>query len=94
MPDPNKLLALSEIGYQIYPACGNCVYANFSDPCGRSVNYGTCQLQDYQHLKHTTPRKVSIHRSGSCPRFKMREETYNCLKNSGFDIFINNEPPA
>lgn len=62
--DKNKLKKLHEIGYTILPTCGRCANRNFPDP--RS-DFGTCSLYDYNHLKHSdNPRKLSIHRSGSC----------------------------
>jgi hypothetical protein len=72
--DANKRLKLLEIGYEIKPACGMCVHANFRDE-----DFGTCNKVTYQHFKHVgSPRPLSILRYGSCPQYQpaLSYETY------------------
>lgn len=85
MPDPNKLKRLKEADYSIVPTCGTCKYSKFYN---RSLDWGVCSLIIYQHQKHTKIREVSIHISGTCPKFELRNEVSLDLQQSGFEIFI------
>lgn len=65
--DANKLKVLRELGYRILPTCSNCVHSFF-----RQDEWGTCDANTYQHEKHTGDRRqLSIHESGTCPKFEM-----------------------
>lgn len=65
--DANKLKVLREIGYEIKSTCGICEHIRIAP----QAEFGTCNLQTYQHEKHTgDPRQLSVHRSGCCPRFQ------------------------
>lgn len=86
MPDANKLETLSNLGYRVLPTCGTCKHGRI-----RGGGWGTCDLQDYQHQKHTDTKKVSIFKSGSCPRFEISERDRSDLEASGFDIFLADE---
>lgn len=61
--DENKRAKMDEVGYKIQATCGSCVFANLS-----ADGYGTCEVHEYFHGKHQETRKLSIHRSGVCPR--------------------------
>lgn len=65
MPDANKFAKLREIGYTIRVTCGICQHGCFKG----MAEWGTCDLHQYEHLKHTGPaRGVSVVRYGSCPQ--------------------------
>lgn len=69
--DANKLEELRRIGYTIPRTCGLCVHGTF---VGAS-DFGTCATRQYDHLKHTGPkRQLSIYRGGTCPdKFELDE---------------------
>lgn len=64
--DANKLQVLRDLPYTIKPVCGLCEHGVFPNN-----EWGTCQVQQYDHQKHTGPaRQLSIVKYGSCPKFK------------------------
>lgn len=70
MPDDNKFDKLREVGYRIPGLCGYCRHGEFSGP----TEWGICAEHRYEHKKHDNPpggRGVSIHVTGSCPKFKV-----------------------
>lgn len=68
--DKNKLKVLREIGYKIPQSCSLCQHAEF-----QAGGWGTCKVQQYDHLKHTGPaRQLSIFAGGWCPKFDPDEE--------------------
>jgi hypothetical protein len=68
MPDSNKFQALRNANYRIPVNCGLCINGRIGVGC----LWGTCDLHDYDHQKHTGPaRGVSIHIFGTCPYAKM-----------------------
>ena len=61
--DKNKLTELRSINYRIPHTCGLCVHGVF---VGTS-DWGGCAVQQYEHLKHTGPkRQLSIFKGGGC----------------------------
>lgn len=61
--DANKAQTLRDIGYQIFPVCGSCVYGQFAE----GVKWGICGLHTYDHKKHTESRRpLSININGGC----------------------------
>lgn len=69
--DTNKLKVLQDIGYKVYRTCDLCEHSEFVGP----NMFGTCKIQTYDHLKHSdSTRKLSINRSGGCPKFSMADE--------------------
>ena len=71
MMDANKAQVLREIQYQILPTCANCEWGIFRD----KSDWGTCDLYEYEHVKHTDEaRQLSIHTSGTCPKFQLNEQ--------------------
>lgn len=65
--DANKLQVLRDLPYVISPVCGLCVHGKFVTP---NNDWGTCELHQYDHKKHTGPaRQLSIVKYGSCPKF-------------------------
>lgn len=65
--DVNKRLKLVEVGYEIGPSCGTCKHGRFE----YEERFGTCEVNEYQHLKHTgKPRKLSVYEFGRCPKFE------------------------
>lgn len=69
--DANKLTVLREVGYKINRCCGLCKHGWFPRD-----DWGTCELTTYEHQKHSgTPRKLSIHKYGRCPKFELKHMT-------------------
>ena len=78
--DANKEAKLREIGYHIRPACASCTHASIQS----GHTWGTCTLHEYEHVKHTGPkRKLSIHMLGHCRHFEFDQESLNGLANYG-----------
>lgn len=71
--DKNKLDKLHEIDYVIQTCCGICDH--FRRPqYNMGLNFGTCKIHSYKHLKHTgEERELSVFESGWCKSFKMNE---------------------
>lgn len=64
--DGNKLKVLRQLGYRLLRTCGECTHSQFFQD-----EWGTCAVNSYQHAKHTgEPRQLSIHQSGTCPKFE------------------------
>lgn len=67
--DANKRAALEAIDYVILDTCDSCDHARFAG----CAEFGTCDLYEYQHEKHTGHRRqLSIHRAGICARYARR----------------------
>lgn len=70
--DKNKLKVLREIDYVIPKQCQLCEHGTF--PSAGSP-FGTCNIQTYEHLKHTgEPRQLSIYVGGSCSKWVPDED--------------------
>lgn len=83
MPDPHKLAALAEHGYQLLKACGNCVHGSFV----KGRDWGSCDKITYQHAKHSGQKPVSINRYGVCNDVKLATNALEDEARSGFNIF-------
>lgn len=68
--DSNKLAVLKSLPYEILPTCGLCAHADIRRG---SDGFGTCFINTYEHMKHGEVRQMSIHRSGTCPRWERHE---------------------
>lgn len=69
--DENKRNKLTQINYKIKPCCGMCVHSSIPS----SGHWGTCNIHQYDHLKHSggnksSQRDLSIHAFGYCSDFK------------------------
>jgi hypothetical protein len=83
--DENKRKKLREIGYSIKPCCALCKHGSFT----RTVTWGTCDLHEYTHLKHTGPdRKLSIHRLGHCKHFELHGRRTSTLGQYGVYVTV------
>ena len=71
--DENKKKKLEEIGFQVRECCATCKHSSFSRAeQGLSGGFGVCEIQTYDHLKHTdNPRQLSINIAGWCPLFEL-----------------------
>jgi hypothetical protein len=64
--DENKKKRLEEIGYEINPCCGLCMYGKF-----KGTMFGDCTKHSYVHLKHSADKKnLSINVYGVCEDFE------------------------
>lgn len=85
MPDPNKLKVLGDVAYYLLLGCGECKHGRFSP----HSSFGACQLHEYVHVKHGPPaRKLSVHRSGRCPKFEPNAKKLADVQRSGFERFL------
>ena len=66
--DNNKLKVLRDINYSIPRTCGLCKHARLGH-----YEWGTCEIQTYDHLKHGNERQLSISRYGSCAKWQENE---------------------
>ena len=81
--DLNKLKVLRELNYAINKVCSLCKHSNFHP----NTNWGSCNLHEYEHLKHTGPaRNLSIHKAGSCSSFEANEDELALL--GAFEEFL------
>lgn len=65
--DENKLKVLKESGYTVFKSCGLCEHFR----SGIGVNFGTCKIQIYDHLKHSgPPREISVTEYGGCQKWE------------------------
>jgi hypothetical protein len=65
--DKNKLVALNAVNFKVLEVCYLCDHSNIKD----GSSYGTCNINEYEHLKHTSKeRKASIHLCGTCDNFE------------------------
>jgi hypothetical protein len=81
--------ALKEIGYVIEPCCKLCVHSHFPF---QATNWGTCSNHDYQHLKHSGPkRELSITKYGRCSKFAASENVAVVL-GSYVELFTGSLP--
>jgi len=83
--DANKLKVLQEIGYKITSHCGICESSDLS-----ADGWGYCNVNTYQHLKHSEETsRLSIHRMGSCGRFKLNGLKLTVLGLGTFREFVD-----
>lgn len=69
--DENKRKTLREIGYEIPSSCFTCAHGEFNTLKSMSDLWGSCAIQEYQHLKHTgEKRRLSIYAGGRCGKFE------------------------
>lgn len=64
--DENKRKKLIDIGYEIHKTCSLCIHSRFN-----GQTFGDCIVQTYYHKKHEDTKQLSIHESGSCPKFEI-----------------------
>jgi len=83
--DKNKLVKLKEIGYKIQPCCRLCQHCDFKP----MQSFGTCKIQEYEHLKHSDKRKLSINALGICPEFALDEEKVHSWLGVSWTQFVN-----
>ena len=85
--DENKRIKLLNIDYHVRPCCAMCRHAEFKP--GRLgirwlQRWGSCQLHEYKHLKHTgPPKKLSINLFGHCHDFSLNKDSLAELGNYG-----------
>ncbi len=82
--DANKREKLIEMGYQILPTCGTCVFfKTFSADL-----FGTCDINTYEHEKHSKKdREVSVCRYGTCSDHVLAPDV--SVRLHGFTEFIS-----
>ena len=82
--DDNKRQELKSIGFTIPAACWLCKYSSFPS---KGSPWGTCKLNQYEHKKHTGPkRELSIHSGGTCQKFQLNQSALPAIH--GFAEFI------
>jgi hypothetical protein len=65
--DESKRQKLIEIDYEIRECCALCKHSDLRT----QDEWGTCQVQRYQHQKHTVSgRQLSVNRHGWCVKFE------------------------
>ena len=74
--DNNKLNVLNQIGYKVKKTCAFCTHGVFVN----GSMFGTCSKHEYEHLKHKSVRKLSIHKCGVCGNFKGNEAELDKLE--------------